>query len=320
MEKNGKQSSPASDKPVGESAQPEKKAAPPVSAASIPDSIRPGPQSAAPGVEVLEHWHPGASCPSVYGDGEGDTFRRSRMPRSPHWSVPWSDLMMTMFIFFAVLFIYQSAHRDFELRGGEAVGSEMGSSMGTGSMGTGILGEGGSGIGQQAGTVGSIAKVYDLGKQLMEEDFAEVGAVDLVPDKAVKIILTSDLLFDLGKADLKPRARELLSKVAGLLRQTTYPISVNGHTDTTPIHSDRFPTNWELSAIRASVVARYLIEEMRLPGKRFTITGHAYFQPLRPNDTAKNKAVNRRVEIVISRGEIPLLPVMEYSNKEERFP
>ncbi|MDH5297628.1 MAG: OmpA family protein [Desulfobulbaceae bacterium] len=251
---------------------------------------------------------PGSSCPSVYGDAMADTFQRSRMPRAPDWSVAWSDLMMTMFIFFVVLYVYQSAHREPEFLGGQGKGSDMGSSMGTGSGGIGLLGEGGGGMGQGSGSVQSMARIYDLSKEVMREEFAEVTGVDLVPDKTVRIILAGDLLFDLGRAELKPKARASLDRVARVLQQTPYMVNVIGHTDPTPIHTPQFPTNWELSAVRASVVSRYLIEQQKLPARRFYVTGHAYHLPVAPNTSARNRAANRRVEIVITKEMPSALP------------
>jgi chemotaxis protein MotB len=78
-------------------------------------------------------------------------------------------------------------------------------------------------------------------------------------------------------------------------------VNVVGHTDNLPIHSDQFPTNWELSTLRACQVARFLIEEMKLPSQRFFVTGHAYHQPIKSNETAGGRAANRRVEIIITR-------------------
>ncbi|HIJ77907.1 MAG: flagellar motor protein MotB [Desulfobulbaceae bacterium] len=247
------------------------------------------------------------TCPSIYDEHLTDNFQRSRMPRAPHWTVAWSDLMMTMFILFVVLYVYQSAQREVTFLGGQGIDSEMGSSRGSGDLGSGFLGKGGGSFAQDAGANPSIAKVYDLGKLAMQEDFAEVASIDLVADKAVRIILTGDLLFNLGKADLKPTAKKSLQKIATLLRQNPYPITVVGHTDNTPIHTDEFPTNWELSVIRATVVTRYLTEQMQLPASRFTISGRAFLEPVRPNNSAADKAANRRVEIIISKEPLPAL-------------
>jgi chemotaxis protein MotB len=191
---------------------------------------------------------------------------RNRMPKTMHWSIPWSDLMMTMFILFAVMFIYQSSSRD-------ALSSKE-----------------------------SISNIYDLSEDTVRSnDLEDFASVDLVPDKAVRIVLAGDLLFDTGKADLKPEAKLSLERIAGIVRRAPYMVDVVGHTDNVPINSERFPTNWELSAIRACEVARFLIEEMGIPGKRFYISGHSYFQQVFPNDSARNQAANRRVEIIITK-------------------
>jgi len=67
------------------------------------------------------------------------------------------------------------------------------------------------------------------------------------------------------------------------------------------MQSERFPTNWELSAARACSVARYLMDEMGLPSRRFYVTGHGEQQPIRPNDSEVNRAENRRVEIIVTK-------------------
>ena len=81
------------------------------------------------------------------------------------------------------------------------------------------------------------------------------------------------------------------------------PIEVVGHTDNFPIHSDQFPTNWELSAARAAAVVRHLIRRSDLAPARFTIEGRSMHAPAVPNTSLENKARNRRVEIIIARAD-----------------
>jgi len=191
---------------------------------------------------------------------------------------------MTMFILFMVMYAYQAAHRA-EL--------EVGAPASRVSAGA---------VDSAEPLRTSIAEIYHLSKETVEaEDLKDFVSVDLVADKAVRIVLTADLLFDTGRADLKPEARKSLMGVAEILRQAPYMVNVVGHTDNVSIHSHKFPTNWELSAVRACEVARFLIEEMQIPGDRFYVTGHAYYQPVHPNHTAENRAANRRVEIIITK-------------------
>ncbi len=227
----------------------------------------------------------------------GEMLFRSGRSKTVHWSLPWSDLMMTMFIFFTVMYIYHSADREAlsSERGGTArrVDLEMGAPADRFSA---------SAVDSAEPLRVSISEIYNLSKETVKaEDLEDFASVDLVADKAVRIVLTADLLFDIGRADLRPEARKSLMRVAKIIRQTPYMVNVVGHTDNVSIHSNKFPTNWELSAVRACEVARFLIEEMQIPGNRFYVTGHAYYQPVHPNHTAENRAANRRVEIIITK-------------------
>ncbi len=230
-------------------------------------------------------------------EGE-DVFSQSRMPKTVHWSVPWSDLMMTMFILFAIMYIYKSPTR--KVLSSQKTERDVGRCVETGSPVSASLKEG---VGESTLTFKeSISNIYDLSKRTVEaRNLAEFASVDLLPDKAVRIILASDLLFDTGRADLKPKARRSLEGIAEIIRQVPYIVNVVGHTDNVPIHSDRFPTNWELSAIRACEVTRFLIEEMSIPARRFYVSGHSYYQPVDLNNTAESRAANRRVEVIITK-------------------
>jgi chemotaxis protein MotB len=84
---------------------------------------------------------------------------------------------------------------------------------------------------------------------------------------------------------------------------------VIGHTDSLPNHSELYATNWELSTARACRVARYLIKDFGLREDRFFVSGHASLQPLMPNDTAYNRSLNRRVEIILMKERPYVEPV-----------
>ena len=238
---------------------------------------------------------------------EDEWFSRSRMPRTPDWSIVWSDLMMTMFIFFVVLYVYSVAQKEF--LGPEGLGdfSDL-SPPDTRVMET---------VGRSGGeatwpTEGFIERMFNLSKQaLSEEVMEEFASIELVPQKTVRIILTGDLLFDSAQAKVKEEAKKTLIKIARLLQQTPYAIDVIGHTDDLPISTGQFPSNWELSAARASAVARFLINDMKVPGSQFFVTGLGSYQPVKPNDNQANRAANRRVEIVITREKPRASPVPE---------
>jgi chemotaxis protein MotB len=203
------------------------------------------------------------------------------------WSVSWADLMMTMFIFFAVMYIYQAGNKNIKFGYGAAQNT---------------LSEQGSGTVVNINTQRKSMEVFDQTRQAIQEVMIdEKITIDLVNDNAVKIILASDLLFDLGRAELKLGAKYQLDQLAKVLNENEYMINVGGHTDDTPTNSEIYPTNWELSSQRAVMVARYLIEIGNVDEGRIFITAHSYHQPVRPNDTVYNRSLNRRVELILSR-------------------
>ncbi len=113
-------------------------------------------------------------------------------------------------------------------------------------------------------------------------------------------VLTDSLLFPSGSAALYPQGQPLLSEIAGLLNvDRVHPIAVEGNTDNVPIHGT-FPSNWELSTARASMVVRFLISK-GVAGQRLTAAGYADMRPIASNATPQGRALNRHVEIVLQR-------------------
>ena len=118
-------------------------------------------------------------------------------------------------------------------------------------------------------------------------------------ERGLIIRFAEQVFFDLGEATLKPEALDILSAVAEFLRDLPNPLRVEGHTDNWPIRTARFPSNWELSVHRATNVVRYLINEEGFDPQKLSAVGYAEYRPIRPNDTAEDRAMNRRVDIVI---------------------
>jgi type VI secretion system protein ImpK len=104
--------------------------------------------------------------------------------------------------------------------------------------------------------------------------------------------------FDSGSDQIRKEYMPLLSKIAQALKNGTSRVEVIGHTDNKPIFSARFPSNWDLSSARAKRVAEVLDSEGAL-GNRITFKGRAEREPVAPNNTAANRALNRRVDIHI---------------------
>lgn len=108
-------------------------------------------------------------------------------------------------------------------------------------------------------------------------------------------------LFASGQAQLKDRARYIFANLGQMFRDhADYRIAIRGHTDDRNIQTARFPSNWELSAVRATTVLRFFIEQGIDP-VRMTATGYADHLPLVDNNSTENRARNRRVEFVLEK-------------------
>jgi len=118
-------------------------------------------------------------------------------------------------------------------------------------------------------------------------------------------VLTDRLFFASGSADIQPPGMTIVGKLGALFAaERAHPVQVEGHTDAQPINSDRFPTNWELSAARASSVVRAMVGGGVTAG-RLSAVGRAYLDPIAANDTSSGRARNRRVEFLLPRQQLP---------------
>jgi chemotaxis protein MotB len=114
----------------------------------------------------------------------------------------------------------------------------------------------------------------------------------------ISVEINASVLFSPGEAILGPEAVTALRAVAGVLADAAFPVTVEGHTDNLPINNYRFPSNWELSAVRASSVVRLFIESGVAPD-RLTAAGYADQRPVASNSIDIGRARNRRVAIMI---------------------
>jgi chemotaxis protein MotB len=119
-------------------------------------------------------------------------------------------------------------------------------------------------------------------------------------NRGVIISLASDaLLFERGKAGVRSQANDLLIKVGKIVAAVPNKVQIEGHTCDLPIKTTQFPSNWELSAARASSILRVFSEGQGVESKRFIAAGFAETRPIQPNVSERNRSGNRRVDIVI---------------------
>jgi chemotaxis protein MotB len=114
----------------------------------------------------------------------------------------------------------------------------------------------------------------------------------------VNLVINDKILFSPGRADLKSGGLELLSELAAIINHSKLNISVEGHTDSVPISNADFPSNWELSSTRATMVTRQLIAHDIAPA-RIRAIGYADTRPRLKNDTPEGRKHNRRVSIIL---------------------
>lgn len=138
-------------------------------------------------------------------------------------------------------------------------------------------------------------------KEIIEVEKEVVREVE-VPVKGIeRYTISADILFDTGKAILKPEGKAKLDEAVQDI-QINYPgnrINIEGHTDTDPIVVTDWRSNWELGSARALAVLHYLEDEHGIEGQLMSATTYSYHQPVAGNDTPEGKQENRRAEIVI---------------------
>ncbi len=140
----------------------------------------------------------------------------------------------------------------------------------------------------------------ELNEYLRENGLQDKVQVNLRPD-GVHTVITDEVMFNTGEARLIEPARTILGLLAGAIEQDVQAVAVEGHTDSRPIRTTRYPTNWELSAARAAAVVRFLQQqEDVLDPERYVALGYGEHRPVATNASPEGRASNRRVEILFS--------------------
>ena len=166
----------------------------------------------------------------------------------------------------------------------------------------------------QKGRRSDVRKIEELSEQLDElsqaKKLLEGRFSTEIQDKQVKlqmmekglvITVVGDLLFDSGKANIRPEGDAVLNKVALVLKENVpqFNVGIEGHTDNQPIKHSGWKSNWELSSARALSVLHYLVNEKGISPYRLSAIGYGEYRPVASNNTKSGRQLNRRVEIVI---------------------
>ncbi|AFM42743.1 flagellar motor protein [Desulfosporosinus acidiphilus SJ4] len=126
--------------------------------------------------------------------------------------------------------------------------------------------------------------------------------VTSIEERGLVIRIQETLLFESGSADITPYARNILEKISTVLAAAPNQIRVEGHTDNLPINTAKFPSNWELSVIRATNVVQILQNDGVSP-ERLSATGYGEYRPIASNDTEAGRSRNRRIDLIILRSK-----------------
>jgi len=216
-------------------------------------------------------------------------------PAAPQWLVTYGDMMTLLLAFFVMIVAYSSVEHGKLM---DALESFRGA--------VGILNTQDNIEQKEYLKTGESKYQEDILTRIQkfQESIHEAALDSFVwlelNESGINIRLGDRVLFDLGKAELKPKAFPILASVARAVEGVTRQIYVEGHTDNVPINTPRFPSNWELSSARALSVVKYLYQSEHIPAEFLVAAGHGEHRPLRPNDTASNRMKNRRVEILVT--------------------
>ncbi len=143
--------------------------------------------------------------------------------------------------------------------------------------------------------------------------------LDVKVKKGVVFISLSDkMMFKSGKTEISKKADSVLFKLAKIINDyKDYEVLIEGHTDNVPIHTQCIKDNWDLSALRATAIARKLQNDFGVDPARLTAGGHGEWLPKASNDTPEGRSMNRRTEVILMPKLDQFNKLMEKGVKEE---
>jgi chemotaxis protein MotB len=242
------------------------------------------------------------------------------------WLVSYADFITLLFAFFVVMFASSQTDKSRAKQISQAVEKALadGKTLGVPPAVAKILGgtvdDRGMGNAQMKGPGGAqraakeappddVVELAPSMKALTSELEKEIKAgtveVNLEP-RGLVVSLKQTAFFPSGTDALDPATYPILQKVADALNAVSNPLRIEGHTDSVPIHTARFRSNWELSAARSISMMELMADRFKVDRQRVAIVGFADTAPLTSNDTEDGRARNRRVDIVIQNNYITM--------------
>ena len=222
---------------------------------------------------------------------------------APAWMATYGDMVTLLLCFFVLLFSFATL----DVQKFKAIAVSMNGSLGVLDSGMTLSMEplvNSFPADSPTEEVEEFKKLYEEMSEYIKENNLEASITLRLDERGLLVRFLDNVLFDSGKADLTPNARDIINKVAEIIRQNDKNIRIEGHTDNVPINTFRFPSNWELSTTRAVNVVKYLIEVNGINAYRLSASGYSDQHPVADNNTAEGRQKNRRVDMVILRDDI----------------
>ena len=214
---------------------------------------------------------------------------------SMRWLLTYADMITLLLAFFVILYAISKV----DAKKYQVIAASIRGAFGNAPSSRYPISTGG-GSGEQVLPKPDL--VFQIVEQLRQSlgDELQEGRIQIERNPGgITLRFQDTIFFERGKAELHAHARAILDKVAAVIRDLPNPIEAEGHTDTLPIRSAQFPSNWELSVARATAVVRYLVEAHGFSPLRLAARGLGEHKPLYPNDPVLGEPRNRRVEIRI---------------------
>ncbi len=233
------------------------------------------------------------------------------------WLVSYADFITLLFAFFVVMFASSQTNKSKASAVSESVKKALeegkvsavisailgGSKDDKGRGNAMLMGPGGARRSKkEEDKNGKLAELLPslkiLTEQLKKEIASGIIQISMEP-RGLTISFKQAALFPSGGDQISPEAYESIGKIAEAINQIPNPVRLEGHTDSVPIHTARFNSNWELSAARSIALLSLLSDRFKVPVERLSIAGYADTAPVDTNETESGRARNRRCDIVI---------------------
>lgn len=224
----------------------------------------------------------------------------------PAWLTTYADLMTLMLSFFVILVSFATFEQG---RIVKLVGSFVGAFK---ILPGGFKTDPGDQVlepgKEMIQTFRSSGDIFTRMKGVIEKAGFAGGMEFSQTSKGFELSVSDYLLFGLeaGKADIVPEMEYFLDEMIEMMRQESYLIRIEGHTDDYSAVSRQFPSSWELSTARAVTILRYFVENGAISPLRVSAAGFGKYHPLAPNETAEDRAKNRRVVISLLKDELEI--------------